>query len=180
MKPIEEYSLVPPGKKGGRARIRRPGQAQPLEVEGALLEAQFELEDGRRLVWLSDDSPYDEGLHIYLLGHEDTVEDSIHAGADFAAGIVKFREVGEWSVDFEFFLNAVVYHLGVEQAPRFRLRLPTGWRYEHPLIQHRLEKLATSCCTASQLGPRGKPSCAKRRGASMAAAIPLAHPCASA
>lgn len=109
-----------------------------MEVDGALLEAQFELDDGSRLIWVTDDSPYDEGLHIYLLGPDDTASDSLQAGADFTAGILRFAQIGDSSVDFEFFKNSVLYRLEIERSPRRRLWLPAGWKYEHPLSKHRM------------------------------------------
>jgi hypothetical protein len=138
MRATDQYSLVSTNQDGRRAVLKRQGQTQVVEVDGTLLEAQFELDDGSRLIWLTDNSPYDEGLHIYLIRQDGIPEDSLQAGADFAAGILKFREVRSWSIDFEFFLNSVVYRLEIEQTPRHRLWLPAGWKYKHPLKKHRL------------------------------------------
>jgi hypothetical protein len=138
MRAIDQYSLVSTNQDGRRAVLKRQGQTQVVDVDGTLLEAQFELDDGTRLIWLTDDSPYDEGLHIYLIRLDGIPEDSLQAGADFAAGILKLREVRSWSIDFEFFLNSVVYRLEIEQTLRHRLWLPTGWKYKHPLKKHRL------------------------------------------
>ncbi|MBN1610639.1 MAG: hypothetical protein JW940_28675 [Polyangiaceae bacterium] len=138
MRAVERYSLFPPDQEGRRAVLQRHGRTHVMDVDGALLEAQFELDDGSRLIWLSDDSPYDEGLHVYLLGPDDTLEDSLQASADFTAGILKFHEIGSGWVDFEFFKNSVVYRLEVEPTSRYRLWLPTGWRYKELVRKHRL------------------------------------------
>jgi hypothetical protein len=138
MRAIERYSLVPPGQEGRRAVLERHGRTRVLEVDGSLLEAQFELDDGKRLVWLSDDTPHDEGLHVYLLGQDDTLEDSLQASADFTAGILEFHEIGDGWVDFEFFKNSVLYRLATEQTARYRWWLPTGWRYKQRFRKHRL------------------------------------------
>src|SRR5262249_47197936 len=123
MRSIERYSLVLPTGTGRRAVLEERDGAGRLEVDGTLLEAQFELGDGSRLIWLTDDSPYDEGLHVYLLGPGNVVEDALEAGADFAAGILKFRRIGSRSVEFQFFLNTSLYRLEVAQAA-LRIRLP--------------------------------------------------------
>lgn len=138
MQPVDRYTLLQPRFEGRRAVLGRDGRTTSVEVDGSLLEAQFELEDGRGLIWLTDDSPYDEGLHVYLLGRDDSVEDALQAGADFTAGILKFRGFGPRWVEFEFFLNSTVYRLEVGETAGFRLRLPAGWRYKSPLRLHRL------------------------------------------
>lgn len=138
MRAIDRFSLATSVPKGRRAVLKGPARAPVAEVDGIVLDAQFELDDGSKLIWLTDDSPYDEGLHIYLLGRDDLPEDSLEAGAIFAGGILKFREIGSRWVDFGFFLNSTVYRLEVKKTPRFRLWLPTGWKYKNVLKAHRL------------------------------------------
>lgn len=50
-----------------RAELLRTDCESGLHGDGLVLEAQFELADSRRLVWLTDDAQYDEGLHVYLI-----------------------------------------------------------------------------------------------------------------
>jgi hypothetical protein len=138
MRAIDRFSLATSIQKDRRAVLKGPERVPVAEVDGIVLDAQFELDDGSKLIWLTDDSPYDEGLHIYLLGRDDIPEDSVEAGAVFAGGILKFREIGSRWVDFAFFLNSKVYRLEVQERPRFRLRLPTGWKYKNLLKAHRL------------------------------------------
>jgi hypothetical protein len=138
MKAIDRYSLAPPGTKARRAMLERRGGTRAVEVDGTVLEAQFELDDGSTLVWLTDDSPYDEGLHVYLLDPEDALQDAVEAGADFAAGILKLLETGTSWVEFQFFLNAATYRLDVFAKARLRFRLPAGWKYKALLKAHRL------------------------------------------
>ncbi len=139
MRPVTRYSLRSVEAGDGRGHLlTRDGQALSTEVDGSVLDAQLELADGRALVWLTDDSPYDEGLHVYLLGPEGVVEDALEAGADFAAGILKLRSTGDDWVEFEFFTNGTIYRLEVTRTPQLRLRLPAGWRYKKRLAVHRL------------------------------------------
>lgn len=138
MREIDHFVALP-GSRDGRVVIATHATRAPVvEVRGCLLAAQFELADGGWLLWLTDDSPHDEGLHIHLLGHAGTVEDSLEAGADFAAGILKFLRIGQQTVEFEFFLDGSAYRLDVETAPRRRFRLPAGWKYAHRFRRHRL------------------------------------------
>jgi hypothetical protein len=139
MRPVTRYSLQPSeDRDGGRRVLARDGRTLAAEVDGSVLDAQLELADGSALLWLTDDSPYDEGLHVYLLGPEGVVDDAVEAGADFTAGVLALRAMGEDWVEFGFFKNSTVYRLEVANTPRLRLRLPTGWKYKKRLGAHRL------------------------------------------
>jgi hypothetical protein len=138
MRPVQRYSLVDVDREVNRARLVRDGQPLPLLVSGVLLVEQFDLGDGSSLLWLTEDSPFEEGLHVYLLGREGELEDALEAGATFAPGILKLKATGEEWVEFEFFRDEVIYRLEVERDARLRLCVPTGWRYEKTLERHRL------------------------------------------
>ncbi len=113
-------------------------QPTGIPLDGRRIEAQFELDSGEYLLWLTDDSPYDEGLHIYLLDDTGPPIDAIEAGADFTAGIPRIQATGRDWVLFEFFTNGVSYRLDILERPVFRWRLPPGWRYKRKLRRHRL------------------------------------------
>ncbi|WP_437277940.1 hypothetical protein WME90_43055 [Sorangium sp. So ce375] len=138
MRAVSRYSLAIVDREKHRARVARNGDLLAVAVDGVCLEAQFELSDGSALLWLTEDSPYDEGLHIYLLGQNGCIEDALEAGADFTAGLLKIGELGGDYVNFEFFTNMNVYQLNVTRKPGLRLRLPAGWKYKHWLKSHRL------------------------------------------
>lgn len=110
----------------------------PTPFEGDCLDAQFTLEHDQTLLCLSDGSPYEAGLHIYLLDAQDAVVDSILGASPYASGIFKIIECGDRWLNFEFFSNSVVYRMSVLEEPRFRFSLPTGWKYKHRLQTHRL------------------------------------------
>ena len=138
MNPVKYYSLVDVDAEQCQARLARDGQVVGRPVRGALLEAQFGLGDGSALLWLTDDSPYDEGLHVYLLDQAGECVDALDAGWDFTPGVLSIDRFGDDWLEFRFFKNETTYRLEIRPQPRVRLRLPLGWRYQHWLRGHRL------------------------------------------
>ena len=136
MRSVDLYTLAPARGDGPRTLVRRGEREPGIAVDGAVLEAQFALSDGSALVWLTDDSPHEEGLHVYLLGPDGAVRDAVAAAAAWAAGIVAIRSTGDGWAEFEFFRNGSIYRLDVEPTPGVRLRLPRGWRYKSLLRTH--------------------------------------------
>jgi hypothetical protein len=110
----------------------------PAQLEGSVLDAQLELEDGRILVFITDGSPYDEGLHVFLLTSAGEVIDTLEAGHAFAAGILTVDRLGPAWVEVTFFKNDVRYRIDVSETARLHLSLPAGWRYTRWLRRHRL------------------------------------------
>jgi hypothetical protein len=138
MRTGERYTLssTPDGRR--RTLVRRGAAGPGVPVDGAVIEAQHALPDGGALVWLTDDSPHEEGLHVYLLGTDDRVRDAVEAGAMWAPGLLEIRATGDGWADFAFFRNGSVYRLEVADRAAVRLRLPRGWRYKSLLSGHRL------------------------------------------
>ncbi len=92
----------------------QPGQAvrsallwndQPvgLILAGAVMEAQFTLPAGGYLLLVTDDCPFEEGLHIYLLNaRRELVEQDI-LGCPYTAAIVEnIKVAGDNVVTFSF------------------------------------------------------------------------------
>jgi hypothetical protein len=141
MRPVTRYSLIDSSRENQRSVLARDGRATAVEVDGVVIEAQFELSDGSALIWLTDDSPFDEGLYVYLLNKDDAIEDALEAGAILGLGgpgILKIAKTGEDWAEFEFFLNGSLYQLKVIQQAKFHLQLPAGWRYKKLLNKRRL------------------------------------------
>jgi hypothetical protein len=138
MRVVKRYSLIKAGSENQRSVLARDGKVLNIEVEGSILEVQLELEDKRVMIWFTDNSPYDEGLHVYLLDEHDTILDALEAGADFTPGILKIAKIGEDWVEFKFFSNNNIYRLEVTKAARFRVLLPAGWKYKKWFSLHRL------------------------------------------
>jgi hypothetical protein len=137
MKPVTRYSIAEVDADRHKAQLALNGAPLPQWLDGALLEAQFD-NDGETLLWMTEDSPYEEGLHIYLLGPTGAVLDAMEAGAPFSPGILKMKDTGGRWLEFEFFETGALYRLQVED--RFGLRWPAtaGFKYKHPLAKHRL------------------------------------------
>ncbi len=138
MREARRHSLVEVDREKHLARVARDGKVLDFVVTGVTLEAQFDLADGSSLLWLTEDCPYEEGLHVYLIGRGGELEDALEAGAPYTPGILELRATGEDWVRFEFFRNELEYRLQVEPRARFRMFPPTGWRYPRWLARHRL------------------------------------------
>lgn len=137
MRDSKRYTIQRAANEGGRSILESEGRT-PIEVDGREIEAEYELNDGSTLVWLSDGSPYEEGLHVYLIDKTENVIDAIEAGAAWAAAIFKVQELHESAIDFEFFSNDETYRLEVHEEAELRIKLPTGWKYKSVFKRHRL------------------------------------------
>jgi hypothetical protein len=137
MRDVRRYSLAEVDSGRGTSRLVRDGNALDFTVEGVLLEAQLELEDGSCLVWLTQDCPFEEQLSIYLVGREGQLVDSVSAWAPYTSGLLSIRAVGSDWVEFAFFGDGP-YRLQVEPHARFRGWLPLGWGYHRWLARHRI------------------------------------------
>src|SRR5258708_35796771 len=138
MRKSPRYSLSALPGVGGTARLVRDDVITSSEVEGVVLEEPFLLADGGAVLWLTESSPYDEGLHIYLVDMQGSIVDAMAAGAAFTGGVLEIKSFGDEWCEFEFFRNHVIYRLNVDREPVFRLPLPTGWRYKQAFRKHRL------------------------------------------
>lgn len=137
MKAVTRLSIVEVDTDRHRARLALNGVALPRWLDGLQLEAQFDNE-GETLLWMTEDCPYEEGLHIYLMDATGTVLDAMEAGAPYSPGILKMKEAsGRW-LEFEFFLTGALYRLEVEDT--FGLRWPAtrGFKYKSLRAKHRL------------------------------------------
>ncbi len=136
MRAISCFS-VREGPRGG-GNLRLDDRDLGVTVDGRRVEAQFALPDGGYLVMLSDDSPFDEGLHVYLLDADAQPVDALEAGADFTAGLLRIRDTGRDWLRFEFFTDGALQRLDILAQAEFRWRLPSGWRYKRWVGRHRL------------------------------------------
>lgn len=107
MEPSDAFALeaLPrPGEDDApRARLIHRGQAVGEPVEGCVLEQQYAVDPGRHLLFVSDDIPYEEGLHIYLVDAAGAVLDGLEIGAPYTPGLLEDAVVsGPDQVDFSF------------------------------------------------------------------------------
>jgi hypothetical protein len=138
LKPAHRYSLIDPDAAHQKSRLAKDARALDVWVRGTQLESQFELGDGSALLWITENSPYDEALHVYLLGIDGKIGDALEASATFMPAILQIMNFGNAWVEFMFFKNEVSYRLDIMPNPQFRFLSLTGWRYEKPFRRHRL------------------------------------------
>ncbi|MBI4903113.1 MAG: hypothetical protein HY820_05720 [Acidobacteria bacterium] len=113
--------------KAPRALLIHQGSPIGLTLEGATLEAQFAFGD-EFLLLLTDDCPYEESLHIYLLDRDFHTIDRLDVGQGYAAGVLREVQVtGPDTMRFLFHPGAP-YELRVHPEPRHILNTSAGLR----------------------------------------------------
>ena len=141
MRPCTHYSLRVEGQSHPQARLLRDGVATEWRVDGVLLEVQFEHEDGSVLLLLTEDSPYDELLHVYLLDDEGALVDGLEAGSRSGlggAGILELLRHGDNWLELGFLQGSPACRIQLLAQPQIRVLAPQGWRYKKLLSRHRL------------------------------------------
>lgn len=115
------------GEAGPVCELTVQGQVVRQPVPGAVLEAAFQ-SDGRTLVFLTDDLPFEDSLHVHLLDEGLALLDSAVLSAMYATGIfeligshsprsVRFRFFGGWEWTVEL-LTAAAMRLPLVSEPR--------------------------------------------------------------
>ena len=147
MQAASHYSLRRDDAAQDTSQLLRNGTRLALHIEGVLLEAQWQLADGRALLLLTDDSPYDEMLHIYLLDAQgQQVLDALEAGSPGGlggAGVLSIQRHGDTWLELAFFKGCAGFRVEVAAQPQLRLFAPPGWRYK--------KLLSTHCLTVTEL-----------------------------
>ena len=94
--------------------IKLSGSDKTVEVPGSVLEAQLELKNGWALILTTENTPYDEALHVTLLDKNLEVLDQVELSEDMTPGIVTdIRIIDGECVQF-MFNRANPYVLGVD------------------------------------------------------------------
>jgi len=85
-----------------------------INISGIILEKQYRLNTGFKLIFTSDDCPYEETLHITLLSKEHTVVDALDLGMAYHSAIFdNIALLSENTLEFNFFSDTR-YHLFIE------------------------------------------------------------------
>lgn len=84
-----------------RSELLWRGQPTGVQVDGVSLDHQWKAGDGY-LLFLTEDSPFEEGLHIYLLGPDRQLRDALELAAPYAPGSMQVVAV-EDGISFSFF-----------------------------------------------------------------------------
>jgi len=101
--PSDGFSVTRVEGELPRSTLLWRGQPTAVTLDGVTLEHQLQL-DGRYLLFLTEDSPYEEGLHIYLLDSERRVVDGLELAAAYAPGTLRgVQQDGAGAVSFSFF-----------------------------------------------------------------------------
>jgi hypothetical protein len=120
MKQIDCFELRPIEGNIARSALLWHGEPIALDVDGILLERQYCVELGY-LLFLTDDCPYEEGLHIYLLNAERLLLDALELGAPYTPAILdNVIAETETALTFSFFGNDQ-WRLDMRRVPRFSL-----------------------------------------------------------
>ncbi|MCL4793975.1 MAG: hypothetical protein KJZ84_05400 [Bryobacteraceae bacterium] len=115
---IDEYSLEPFKGELPQSHLLRHGRRTGLLLDGVVLERQFRTAQGA-LLFLTEDCPHEEGLHIYFLNAESAVLDALELGAAYAPGILSILATppGE-RIAFSFF-GGDEWEVAVMPRPKF-------------------------------------------------------------
>jgi hypothetical protein len=86
-----------------RSELLWEGQPTAVRVDGVTLEYQLQLPAGH-LLFLTEDSPFEEGLHIYLLNRDKRIVDGLELAGPYASGILRdVMSEPDGTVSFSFF-----------------------------------------------------------------------------
>jgi hypothetical protein len=86
-----------------RSELLWRGEPTEVRVDGVTLEHQLQVPAGY-LLFLTEDSPFEEGLHIYLLDRDRRIVDGLELASRYAPGML--REIAaepDGAVSFSFF-----------------------------------------------------------------------------
>lgn len=72
-----------------KSKLKLSGAEKTINIPGSVLEAQIELENGWYLILTTENSPYDEALHITLLDQYLEILDQVELSQGMTPGIVK-------------------------------------------------------------------------------------------
>lgn len=121
-----------------RSRLR--GLESELLLDGLILEAQYECSAGY-LLMLTEDCPFEEALHVYLLDRSLRPIDKLVLGKAYQPGILRDVKIsGKESLEFSFF-GGDKWQLRVLEKPCYDFSICAGeWLVYLPL--HRPFKYA--------------------------------------
>ena len=103
VKPIDDFSVAQVTGDLPQSDLLWRGGPVGVRVDGVTLEKQWQV-GTEYLLLLTEDSPYEEGLHIYLLDEEKRVKDALEIAGPYAPGTLRDVAVDDdAAVSFSFF-----------------------------------------------------------------------------
>ncbi|GKT14598.1 hypothetical protein AVHY2522_05155 [Acidovorax sp. SUPP2522] len=123
LRPSQAFQLehrCPAEKEAPALVLMHAPSARTVELQGGVLEAQFEGERGY-LVFTTQGNPQEEALFIHWLNPALHIEDSLEISADYTPGIFKNPEVAPaaQAIIFSFFDDGKRWSVTVLQTPRW-------------------------------------------------------------
>lgn len=108
---------------GPHLQLLRDNQPFGEPLKGALIEAQYQVDEQRHLLFVTDDVPYEATLRLYLINRDAEILDSLEFGGYLATGALEdLHIVDKQTIEFSFI------HL---KRCRLTVKDESGW--EKPL-----------------------------------------------
>jgi hypothetical protein len=105
------------GGVGPVMTLQQASTGRSVDLPGAVLEARFRAGDGF-LVFLTEDTPFEEALHIHLLDSALRLQDSLELSAPYTPGVLTNLSVtGANELSFAFFGATDLWRLSVLAQP---------------------------------------------------------------
>lgn len=115
-----------------RSVLKFQGRETQCVVDGSVLERQYSVDD-RYLLLLTEGTPHEEGLHVYLLTLEFQVLDQLELAVPYAPGILRDVQLeAPATLNFKFF-DEETWRLDVLPQPRWGLNLPFRQPVRRPI-----------------------------------------------
>ena len=138
MEEIDSFGLKRIEGKVPQSELLWQGEPIGLKVDGIFIEKQYRTEVWY-LLFLTENLPYEEGLHIYLLNSERRLLDALELGGPYASAILKdVKPERETALTFSFF-GGDQWRLEVRRVPQAGLNLTlfSPLKFKHRLFARR-------------------------------------------
>jgi len=123
---IDSFRFVPAAAISVEEPARSPQCAVWFEdrptgvhVRGAVLEAQFAVSGGAYVLLATDDCPYEEELHVYLLNPEFVLVEQLHLGYAYTPGILRDVRITVGNQLEFLFIGERRYRLSILDRPTY-------------------------------------------------------------
>ncbi|HVK53737.1 MAG TPA: hypothetical protein VM532_01790 [Burkholderiales bacterium] len=123
MQSVDFFTLAPIEGELPQAKLLWRSESTGLVLDGVNLEHQVRIED-KYLLFLTENCPFEEGLHIYLIDDSRRVLDAVEIGAPYAPGVLKnVQQIGGAAMSFSFF-GEDLWRLEVRDKPALTFSRP--------------------------------------------------------
>lgn len=135
MKLVDNFSLhvvsAPQDNRQGEYQVLFDGNATIIHVPYCVIEAAIRVDESRFLLFLTDDTPFEEILHIALIHLKQGILEMISLGGIYTTGSFARLQVEDNAAHFHF-IGDTTWTVRIAAKPFFRIPLigdPRGvWR----------------------------------------------------